>query len=185
MGGAAQAWRTAAQRTLSRGLIVQGQAMGEDGAEPDDFKETKFISHAIDLFLGSGYRIDVLKRALNWRKKASPEAQKNLRSTINSSNLSVQGFRSTRAYNAPTGHLLGPIIEHMTTSNKLSAAILRVWVESHELLHADVVEYRKMSDLPVQDYVSDRQFSDSWDFDEWDRATDGFIERNDGAYSDG
>ena len=73
----------------------------------------------------------------------------------------------------------------MTTSNKLSAAILRVWVESHELLHADVVEYRKMSDLPVQDYVSDRQFSDSWDFDEWDRATDGFIERNDGAYSDG
>ena len=72
----------------------------------------------------------------------------------------------------------------MQTSNKLSAAILRVWVESHESLHADIVEYRKTSDLPVQEHVSDCQFSDSWDFDEWDRATDGFIKRNDRYLAD-
>ena len=153
--------------------------MSKNGSEIDDVKETKFIGHAIDLYLGTDYQITVVERALNWRKKASPEAQNALKSAINTSNFSVQGFRSTSAYNAPTGRLINPIIEHMKMSNNLSAAILRVWVESHELLHADVVEYRKQSDLPIQEYVAGRQFPGSWGFDEWDHATDVFVERND------
>lgn len=153
--------------------------MSEYGADYDAFKEPRFISHAIDLYLGTDYRISVVEQALNWRKKASREAQKTLKSNINSSNFSVQGFRSTRAYNAPTGRLLHQIIEHMPTSNGLSSAILSVWVESHESLRADVLDYRKNADLPFQEFISDHQFSGSWDFDEWDLATDGFVERND------
>ena len=153
--------------------------MSKNRSEIDDVKETKFIGHAFDLYLGTDYQITVVERALNWRKKASPEAQNALKSAINTSNFSVQGFRSTSAYNAPTGRLINPIIEHMKMSNNLSAAILRVWVESHELLQADVVEYRKKSDLPIQEYVAGRQFPGSWGFDEWDHATDVFVERND------
>ena len=153
--------------------------MSEDGTEIDDVKETRSINHAIDLYLGSTYRSDIVDRALNWRKKASPEGRKSLRSVINTSNFDVQGFRSASAYNAPSGRLLHPIIEHMPMSNSLSAAILRVWIESHETLHAEVVDHRKNSDLPVQEYVAGRQFPGLWDFDEWHHETDVFVERND------
>ncbi|MCY3956925.1 MAG: hypothetical protein OXG65_01395 [Chloroflexi bacterium] len=69
-------------------------------------------------------------------------------------------------------------------SNDLSAAILRVWVESHELLRANVVEYRKKSDLPIQEYVSGREFPGSWDIDDWDHETDVFVKDN-GEHCDG
>ena len=64
--------------------------MSKDGSEIDDVKETKCINYAIDLYLGTEYRPGVVKRALNWRKKASPEAQKALRAAITNSNFSVQ-----------------------------------------------------------------------------------------------
>lgn len=152
--------------------------MSENGSEIDDVKETKCINYAIDLHLGTEYRSGVAERALNWRKKASPEAQNSLRSAINASNFSVQGFRSTSAYNAPPGRLLDQVLERMPMSNDLSAAILRVWVESHELLHANVVEYRKKADLPIQEYVSGREFPGLWDFDEWNHETDVFVQGN-------
>lgn len=152
--------------------------MSENGTETDDVKETKCINYAIDLHLGIEYRSGVVERALNWRKKASPEAQKTLRSAINTSNFSVQGFRSTSAYNAPPGRLLDQVVERMPMSNELSAAILRVWVESHDSLHSSVVEYRKQSDMPIQEYVSGCEFPGSWDFDEWNHATDVFVKGN-------
>ena len=63
-------------------------------------------------------------------------------------------------------------------SNDLSAAILRVWVESHDVLRANVVEYRKKTDLPIQEYVSGREFPGSWDIDEWNHETDVFVKDN-------
>ena len=63
-------------------------------------------------------------------------------------------------------------------SNDLSAAILRVWVESDDLLHANVVEYRKKADLPIQEYVSGREFPGLWDFDEWEHETNLFVKSN-------
>ena len=174
-----QARRAAVRWTLSQYLTMRGQVMSENGTEIEDVKETRSINHAIDLYLGSKYRADLVERALNWRKKASPQARKSLRSVINTSNFNVQGFRSASAYNAPSGRLLHPIIEHMPMSNSLSAAILRVWIESHETLHSEVVDHRKNSDLPVQEYVAGRQFPGLWDFDEWHHETDVFVERND------
>ena len=111
--------------------------MSKNGSELDDVKETKCINYAIDLHLGTEYRPGVVERALNWRKKASPEAQQTLRSAINNSNFSVQGFRSTSAYNAPSGLLLNQVVERMPTSNDLTGAILRVWIESQDVLHAE------------------------------------------------
>ncbi len=178
MVGDGHAWRAAAWGALRRGLTIRGQAMSENGTEIDDVKETKCINYAIDLHLGIEYRSGVVERALSWRKKASPEAQKSLKSAINSSNFSVQGFRSTSAYNAPSGLLLNQIVERMPKSNDLSGAILRVWVESQDVLHANVVEYRKKADLPIQEYVSGREFPGSWDFDKWDHETDVFVKGN-------
>ena len=152
--------------------------MSKDGSEIDDVKETKCINYAIDLYLGTEYRPGVVKRALNWRKKASPEAQKALRAAITNSNFSVQGFRSTSAYNAPSGLLLNQVVERMSESNDLSGAILRVWVESQEVLHSNVVEYRKKADLPIQEYVSGREFPGLWDFDEWNHEIDVFVKEN-------
>ncbi|MCY3895769.1 MAG: hypothetical protein OXG17_04785, partial [Chloroflexi bacterium] len=149
----------------------------------DEARETKCINYAIDLHLGIEYRPGIVERALNWRKKASPEAQHSLRTAINASNFSVQGFRSTSAYNAPPGRLLDQVIERMPTSNDLTGAILRVWIESQDVLHANVVEYRKKADLPIQEYVSGREFPGLWDFDEWNHETDVFVESN-GEYSD-
>ena len=51
------------------------------------------------------------------------------------------------------------------------------------MLHANVVEYRKKADLPIQEYVSGREFPGLWDFDEWNHETDVFVESN-GEYSD-
>lgn len=152
--------------------------MSENGSEIDDARETKCINYAIDLHLGTEYRPGVVERALNWRKKASPEAQKTLRSAINNSNFSVQGFRSTSAYNAPSGLLLNQVVERMPESNDLSGAILRVWVESQDVLHTNVVEYRKKADLPIQEYVSGREFPGLWDIDEWDHETNVFVKGN-------
>ena len=155
--------------------------MSKDGTKIDELRETSCINDAIDLYLGGEYRADLVERALNWRKNASPEAQGLLKAAINASNFSVPGFRSTSAYNAPPGRLLSPTIEHMPMSNGLSAAILRVWIESHESLHAEVVEYRKKADLPIQNYISGRQFPSLWSIDEWHRETDDFTERH-GTY---
>ena len=152
--------------------------MSKDGSEIDDVKETKCINYAVDLYLGTEYRPGVVERALNWRKKASPEAQKALRAAITNSNFSVQGFRSTSAYNAPSGLLLNQVVERMPESNDLSGAILRVWVESQEALHAHVVEHRKKADLPIQEYVSGREFPGLWDFDEWNHEIDVFVKEN-------
>ena len=152
--------------------------MSKDGSEIDDGRETKCINYAIDLHLGTEYRPGVVERALNWRKNASPEAQKTLRSAINNCNFSVQGFRSTSAYNAPPGLLLNQVVERMPNSNDLSGAILRIWVESQDVLHSSVVEYRKKADLPIQEYVSGREFPGSWDFDEWDHETNDFVKGN-------
>ncbi len=152
--------------------------MSKNRSELDDVKETKCINYAIDLHLGTEYRPGVVERALNWRKKASPEAQQTLRSAINNSNFSVQGFRSTSAYNAPSGLLLNQVVERMPTSNDLTGAILRVWIESQDVLHANVFEYRKKSDLPIQEYVAGREFPGAWDFDEWDHETDVFVKGN-------
>jgi len=66
----------------------------------------------------------------------------------------------------------------MPKSNDLSGAILRVWVESQEMLHASVVEYRKKADLPILEYVSGREFPGLWDFDEWNHETDVFVKDN-------
>ena len=158
--------------------------MSEEWPETDDVKATKCINYAIDLYLGTEYRSGVVERALNWRKKASSEAQQSLRKAINNSNFSVQGFRSTSAYNAPPGRLLDQVIERMHNSNDLSAAILTVWVESHDELRANVVEYRKKADLPIQEYVSGREFPGLWDIDEWHHETDVFVEGNSGHQED-
>ena len=66
----------------------------------------------------------------------------------------------------------------MPESNDLSGAILRVWVESQEVLHSNVVEYRKKADLPIQEYVSGREFPGLWDFDEWNHEIDFFVKEN-------
>ncbi len=158
--------------------------MSEEWPETDDVKATKCINYAIDLYLGTEYRSSVVERALNWRKKASSEAQQSLRKAINNSNFSVQGFRSTSAYNAPPGRLLDQVIERMNNSNDLSASILTVWVESHDELRANVVEYRKKADLPIQEYVSGREFPGLWDIDEWHHETDVFVEGNSGHQED-
>ena len=176
--------RATAQWTVPESLTMRGQAMSEDGTEIDGFREAKCINYAIDLYLGSDYRSAVVERALNWRKNASPEAQKSLRSAINTSNLSVQGFRNTRAYKAPTGRLLSPTIEHMSSSNGLSAAILMVWIESHDSLRMDVIEYHKQHDLPIQEDISGSQFPGTWEFDTWDLETRAFVKRNDNHSAD-
>ncbi len=152
--------------------------MSEEWPETDNVKATKCINYAIDLWLGTEYRTGVVEYVLNGRTKASSEAQKHLRLAINKSNLSVQGFRSKSAYSAPTGLLLDQIKDRMSTSNDLSAAILRMWVELHGSLHADVVEFRKKADLPIQEYVAGREFPGLWNFDEWNHETEVFAKDN-------
>ena len=152
--------------------------MSEEWPETDDLKATRRINYAVDLWLGTEYRSGVVEHVLNGRTKASSEAQKDLRAAINKSNLSVQGFRSKSAYSAPTGLLLDQITDRMSTSNDLSAAILRMWVELHGSLHADVVEFRKKADLPIQEYIAGREFPGLWDFDEWNHETEVFAKDN-------
>ena len=152
--------------------------MSEEWPETDDLKATRRINYAVDLWLGTEYRSGVVEHVLNGRTKASSEAQKDLRAAINKSNLSVQGFRSKSAYSAPTGLLLDQITDRMSTSNDLSAAILRMRVELHGSLHADVVEFRKKADLPIQEYVAGREFPGLWDFDEWNHETEVFAKDN-------
>ena len=53
-----------------------------------------------------------------------------------------------------------------------------MWVELHGSLHADVVEFRKKADLPIQEYVAGREFPGLWDFDEWNHETEVFAKDN-------
>ena len=149
--------------------------MSENGTATDDVRQIKCINYAIDICLGSEYRSTVVERALNWRKKASPEAKKLLRSAITSSNFEIQGFRSASAHNAPSGRLVDPIVGRMPFSNRLSTAILKTWVESHDRLYAEAVEYHEKYDLPIEKQSLDEQFRNTWQIDQWERETEAFV----------
>ena len=149
--------------------------MGENGTETADALETKYISYAIDRCLGDEYRSAAVKRALDWRKKASPETKNLLKSAITSSDFDIQGFRSASAHSAPSGRLVDPVVKHMPFSNGLSVAILRAWVESHDSLRADAVEYHEKYDLPIEDGDPGSQFRNTWQLDRWERETEAFI----------
>lgn len=128
-------------------------------------------------FMNPEYHEAVVKRALDSRSKVSKEARGLLNSTINST-VKVPQFPKEPA-KAPTPYLMEHVLKNVTRSDKLAAAVLKVWAESHDALCDVVVKHLEDLAMPAEypDF-SENRFRGSWFRDAWARETDKILERH-------
>ena len=128
-------------------------------------------------FMNPEYHEAVVKRALDSRSKVSKEARGLLNSTINST-VKVPQFPKEPA-KAPTPYLMEPVLKNVTRSDKLAAAVLKVWAESHDALCDVVVKHLEDLAMPAEypDF-SENRFRGSWFRDAWAREANKILERH-------
>ena len=132
---------------------------------------------AIFGFMKSEYHEAVVKRALDARDTVSKEAQGSLNSAINET-AKVPQFPNYPA-KAPTPFLLKPVLKATMRSDRLTAAILKVWAESHDSLGSVVSEHLSNMGMPVEypDFAENR-FRSTWFCDAWMRETNKILKRH-------
>ena len=124
--------------------------------------------------LSPAYRASVSLRALRARDHVATESGRALDSAIRGS-IRLVGYSNPAL--AISSVLLEPVANSVAKSEKLAAAALRVWAESHEDLHRLVMEHLEIQDIPAQypDF-SAGGFRDFWDEDGWQRELDWIVE---------
>ncbi len=124
--------------------------------------------------LSPAYRASVALQALRARDHVATESGRALDSAIRGS-IRLVGYSNPAL--AISSVLLEPVANSVAKSEKLAAAALRVWAESHEDLHRLVMEHLEMQGIPAQypDF-SAGGFRDFWDEDSWQRELDWIVE---------
>ena len=125
---------------------------------------------AIFGFMNPEYHEAVVQRALDSRGKVSTEARRLLNSAIRQG-IRVDGYKNSDR--APVHYLMEPVLKNVTRSDKLAAAVLKVWAESHDALCDVVVKHLGDLAMPAEypDF-SGNQFRGTWFSDVWTRETD-------------
>ena len=93
------------------------------------------------------FREELVREALLWRDQASPEARTILRQAVSES-ISVEGFRSAGL--APATLLLDPVTDHVSFRSDLAGAILRIWVESKEVIWSELARHLNRLSVSTQ-----------------------------------
>ncbi|MCI0519720.1 MAG: hypothetical protein L0Z70_05615 [Chloroflexi bacterium] len=113
-------------------------------------KKVMFLPfHALNEFMTSEYRQEVVRRALN----ALPDLPENLSAEINrqtGKSVRIQGFRNS--LKAPAALRFKPTLEAFEKSPALVAAILAAWAETHPDLRQQVyalLQARQWELLPI------------------------------------
>ena len=139
-------------------------------------------------WLEEDYAASVVRQVLDARDQIPAEVKRTLDAAIRSSGLRVPGaaFQIQDVQDAPTHHLLTPVIRKMEVSDELTEAVLRVWVVIKTELYESVVQHLQWNDEPT--YGPDRKehsFRGYWDARDWQANFNQFLadrtgfERND------
>ena len=131
-------------------------------------KKVSFLPyHALNEFMNSEYRLDVVRKTLN----SLPTLPKRFQSPLNrmiKKVVSVPGFRNSSK--APTQMKVKPLEKAFTKSSELVAAILSAWSEAHAELRQQVYDLLKARDWEILHIDTDRTklpgFLTKWPKDE-------------------
>lgn len=117
-------------------------------------KKVSFLPfHALNEFMNSEFRLDVVRTTLN----ALPTLPKSFQSPINrliKKVVSVPGFRNS--LKAPTQMKVRPMVKAFQKSPELVAAILSAWSEAHAELRQQVFDLLISRDWELIPVDSDR-----------------------------
>ena len=95
-------------------------------------------ARALFVCMNEEYVGNVVNRVLSSLGRASPESKRAFETELDKLNLRVPGFRTASL--APPHMLRDPVRHSLMGSDKLAAAALEVWVESHQPLREIVQE---------------------------------------------
>ena len=123
-------------------------------------------------WLGEDYPETVVEQVLNARDHLPVDIKRNLDTAIRNCEVRVPGaqFQLKDVYDAPTHHLLPPVLRKMGTSDELAEVILRAWAAVKNDLYENVVQHLLWNDEPT--YGPDRGelcFRGYWDATDWQR----------------
>ena len=120
------------------------------------------------------YRSSVVMRALRARDHVSPDAGRAFDSAIRGS-IRITGYSNPAL--AISSTLLEPVNGTVAKSEKLAAAILRVWAESMDELEKLVSNHLSSQGLPT-DYpdLDNSRFRGFWDETAWEKEMDWIID---------
>ncbi len=114
-----------------------------------------------------GYMRQVVGEALRFREQVSQGARDSLNAAINNSGFRLPGFRDTSKADADT--LSGPVFEQLSDGNeRLLRSILRTWMESREVLRAQVTMALDRLGVPTDGLRGKNDVAiQVWDEEDW------------------
>ena len=142
---------------------------------------------ALFVCMNEDYIGGLVNTVLNSLDRASPQSKRNFQNELDRLNLRIPGFRSASA--APTSLLREPVLRNLTHSDKLAAATLKIWTESHQPLREAAQE--RIEDIGTYIGVStvttdtpDSKIGGPWPNEAWTRETERLAKLHDGYDED-
>ncbi len=133
------------------------------------------------------YVESVVSRVLSHLGRASPESKRAFETELDKLSLRIPGFRTASL--APPHMLRDPVRHSLMDSDKLAAAVLVVWVESHQPLREivqeridDIGAYIGVSAEPTD--LSKNGLKGNWPDRSWERERERFATIHDGYDED-
>ncbi len=149
---------------------------GSGGSSVDGGQDYSLVFRHALLMASPFHCRAVIEEVLDWRdaKKVSRSAADQLESALGSLGLELPGYRNP--YRAPKVVLIDPLVGEMIDNDRLSGAVLRVWVESRPDLRELVLGYAASRGLPVDgpDFKG-RCFRGSLSLGSWNSAAAGIL----------
>ena len=114
-----------------------------------------------------GYMRQVVDMALRFRDQVSQGPRDSLNAAINNSGIRLDGFRDTSKADADT--LVEPVFDQLADGNeRLLRSILRTWMESREVLRAQVAESLDRLGIPTDGLRGKNADSiEVWEEEDW------------------
>ena len=139
-------------------------------------------ARALFVCMNEEYVGNVVNRVLSSLGRASPESNRAFQAELDKLNLRIPGFRTASL--APPHMLRDPVRHSLMGSDKLAAAALEVWVESHQPLREivqeridDIGAYIGVSAEPAD--LSKNGLKGNWPQRSWDRERERFTTLHD------
>lgn len=142
-------------------------------------------ARALFVCMNEEYVGNVVNRVLSSLGRASPESKRAFETEMDKLNLRIPGFRNASvALRSNPQRLKDPVRHSLTLSDKLAAAALEVWVESHQPLREIVQEriddigiYIGVSAEPAD--LSKNGLKGNWPKRSWERERERFATLHD------
>ena len=142
-------------------------------------------ARALFVCMNEEYVGNVVNRILSSLGRASPESKRAFETELDNLNLRIPGFRNASvALRSNPQRLKDPVRHSLTLSDKLAAAALEVWVESHQHLRQivgeridDIGTYIGVSAEPAD--LSQNGLRGSWPKRSWERERERFATLHD------